>query len=119
MPKSGPDGNDLGTLLRAEVAVPVATHTGWNLRRRDAGAEDMLVSLSGSYLPFPKTRAEAKASGDPRPSLEELYGSFAEYRKRLSGRCDEMVKQRYLLPEDAERILAAADRRKELFGAGK
>src|SRR5262249_43295357 len=58
VPKSGADGNDLGTLLPAEVAVPVATHTGWNLRRRDAGAEDMLVSLAGSYLPFPKTKAE-------------------------------------------------------------
>ena len=115
VPRSGPDGNDLGTLLPAEVAVPVATHTGWNLRRRDAGAEDMLVSLAGSYIPFPRTKAEAKASGDPRPSLEERYGSFAAYRKRLSERCDEMVRQRYLLPEDAERILTAAERRKGLF----
>src|SRR5262249_43070589 len=29
VPKSGPDGNDLGTLLPPEVAVPLATHTGW------------------------------------------------------------------------------------------
>ena len=51
------DGNDLGTLLPAEVAVPLATYTGWNLRRREAGAEGMLASLAGSYLPFPRTRA--------------------------------------------------------------
>jgi hypothetical protein len=115
VPRSGPDGNDLGTLLPAAVAVPVATHTGWNLRRRDAGAEDMLVSLAGSYIPFPKTNADAKKTGDPRPSLEERYGSFAEYTRHLSARCDEMVRQRYLLKEDAERILAAAEKRRELF----
>ena len=114
-PKSGPDGNDLGTLLPAEVAVPVATFTGWNLRRRDVGAEDMLASLMGSYLPFAKTSAEAKASGDPRPALEERYGSFAEYKRRLSAHCDEMVKQRYLLKEDAERIVTVAEKRKGLF----
>jgi hypothetical protein len=119
VPKSDRDGNDLGTLLPAEVAVPVATHTGWNLRRRDAGAEDMLASLAGSYIPFAKTNAEAKASGDPRPSLEERYGSFAEYKRQLTARCDEMVKQRYLLKEDAERIVAAADKRKGLFGTEK
>ncbi len=115
VPRSAPDGNDLGTLLPAEVAVPLATHTGWNLRRRDVGAEDMLVSLAGSYIPFAKTSAEAKRTGDPRPSLEERYGSFAEYTRHLSARCEEMVRQRYLLKEDAERILGAAEKRRELF----
>jgi hypothetical protein len=115
VPKSGLDGNDLGTLLPAEVAVPVATHTGWNLRRRDVGAEDMLVSLMGSYIPFPKTNAAAKETGDPRPSLEERYRSFTEYKSRLSAQCAEMVKQRYLLQEDAERIVEKAEKRKMLF----
>jgi hypothetical protein len=119
VPKCGPDGNDLGTLQPAEVAVPVATFTGWNLRRRDAGAEDMLVSLAGSYIPFSKTGGDAKAAGDPRASLEERYGNFAAYRKRLSARCDEMVKERYLLAEDVERILTAAEKRKGLFAAEK
>jgi hypothetical protein len=115
VPRSDADGNDRGTLLPAEVAVPVATFTGWNLRRRDAGAEDMLMSLAGSYIPFPKTKAEAKKAGDPRASLEERYGTFAEYKRLLLARCDEMVKQRYLLKEDAERVLGAAEKRKGLF----
>ena len=119
VPRSGPDGNDLGTLLPAEVAVPVATFTGWNLRRRDVGAEDQLVSLSGSYLPFPRTKAEARKSGDPRTSLEERYGTFATYKNRLAERCDQMVKDRYLLPEDAERILKGAEKRQGLFGGEK
>jgi hypothetical protein len=105
--------------LPAEVAVPVATFTGWNLRRREAGAEDMLASLAGSYLPFAKTVAEAKTTGDLRTSLEERYGSFANYKRRLAAQCAEMVKLRYLLEEDAERILGAADRRKGLFETEK
>ena len=44
----------------------------------------MLSGLLGSYLPFAKTSAEAKASGDPRPALAERYGSFAEYKRRLT-----------------------------------
>jgi Alpha/beta hydrolase domain len=119
VPKSGSDGNDLGTLLPAGVAVPLATFTGWNLRRRDVGAEDMLMSLSGSYFPFAKTTAAATATGDPRSSLEERYGSFAAYKRQLAGHCDEMVKQRYLLREDAERIVAAAEKRKGLFETEK
>ena len=34
VPQSRPDGNDLGTLLPPEVAVPLATYTGWNLRKK-------------------------------------------------------------------------------------
>ena len=66
VPRCGPDGNDLGTLLPAEVAVPLATYTGWNLRRRDVGAEGMLASLSGSWLPFPQKRVGAEI--DRRPT---------------------------------------------------
>ena len=63
VPKSDRDGNDTGTLLPVEVAVPLATYTGWNLRRRDAGAEGMLVSLAGSYIPFARTKEERMCGG--------------------------------------------------------
>jgi hypothetical protein len=110
VPKSDADGNDLGTLLPAEVAVPLATYTGWNLRRRDVGAEAQLASLMGSYIPFAKTKAERKATGDPRKSIEERYGNFETYQKRFAAACAELVKQRYMLTEDAERL--NANRRK-------
>jgi hypothetical protein len=115
VPKCGPDGNDLGTLLPPEVAVPLATHTGWNLRRRDAGAEAMLASLAGSYIPFAKTRAERQAAGDPRESIAERYGTFTEYRRRFSAACDELIQGRYLLREDADRLLAGRDKLRDLF----
>jgi len=40
VPRCDADGNVLGCLLPPEVAVPVATYTGWNLRRKGAGAEN-------------------------------------------------------------------------------
>src|SRR3954447_18978564 len=88
VPKSGLDGNDLGCLLPLEVAVPLATYTGWNLRRKDVGAEGMLASLMGSYLPFPATRELRQATGDPRLSIAEKYGSFTEYRKQFAAMCE-------------------------------
>jgi hypothetical protein len=115
VPKSGPDGNDLGTLLPLEVAVPLATYTGWNLRRRAAGAEAMLAALSGSYLPLPRTEAERKVAGDPRESVEKRYGSFTEYRRRWEKEAAGMVQQRYLLKEDAERLTTGLERVRGVF----
>jgi len=115
VPRSGADGNDLGTLLVPEVAVPLATYTGWNLRRRDAGAEGMLASLMGSYIPFPRTRADRKTTGDPRESIEERYGSYEEYRKRFAAACDDLVRQRYLLKDDAVRLLDSRVQLRDLF----
>jgi hypothetical protein len=119
VPKSDPDGNDRGTLLPAEVGVPLATFTGWNLRRRDVGAEGMLASLAGSYIPFPRTREERDKLGDPRPSLQERYGGFEEYRKRFAASCRGLVKQRYLLEEDAGRLVEERERFRSLFTATK
>lgn len=115
VPKSDADGNDLGCLLPPEVAVPLATYTGWNLRHRDAGAEGMLVGLTGSYIPFPRTPAEREKSGDPRKSIQERYGSFDEYRKRCAAACAELVKRRYLLQEDADRFLTSREKVRKLF----
>jgi hypothetical protein len=119
VPRSDADGNDRGTLRPIEVAVPVATYTGWNLRRRDAGAEAALATLNGSYIPFPRTQAERRKMGDPRPSLEERYGSFAEYQKRWDAACADLVKRRYLLAEEVDRLAVKRERARMLFSAEK
>lgn len=118
VPKSGADGNDLGCLLVPEVGVPLATYTGWNLRRRDVGAEAMLANLMGSYIPLAKTKAERQKSGDPRLSLEERYGTFDKYRQQFANYCGDQIKQRYLLKEDADRLVGNRDKLKGLFPAG-
>lgn len=116
VPRCGSDGNELGCLLPPEVCVPVATYTGWNLRNADAGAEDELVSLGGSYITFARTKAERSATGDPRESVEERYASLDQYLKQLSAACDKFCQEGYLLREDADRIVNVQRQRvKEFF----
>ncbi len=117
VPRCDADGNNMNmaTLLPAEVAVPLATYTGWNLRRRDVGAEDMLASLAGSFLPFPKTREGRKAAGDPRKSIEERYEGLDDYRRKFSEACENLVERRYMLREDAQRLANALEKYANLF----
>ncbi|MFT5468994.1 MAG: hypothetical protein ACI8UO_004108 [Verrucomicrobiales bacterium] len=105
VPRSGPDGNELGCLSAPEVAVPVATYASWRLRSESGPAANQLYSLSGSYIPFPVTKAEREASGDPRLSIEERYGSLEKYLSQLEAQCREYEEAGYLLPEDSERTM--------------
>jgi hypothetical protein len=105
VPKCAPDGNELACLAPPEVAVPVATYTGWNLRRAEAGAENDLVSLTGSYIPFPATKADREKTGDPRPSLEERYGTLEKYLSELEAKCRALAEDGYLVEDDIERIV--------------
>jgi len=95
--------------------VPLATYTGWNLRRRDVGAEQMLASLTGSYLPFFRSKAERLQSGDPRPSVQERYGNFDNYWDAYVKYTRRLVKDRYLLEEDARRLIEGVQSRRQLF----
>lgn len=115
VPRSDSDGNDLGCLLPLEVKVPLATYTGWNLRRREVGAEAMLASLVGSYLPFPLNESQRSSLGDPRPSIVQRYKTFAGYRKQWEIAREELVRGRYLLPEDAERAANKLEKLRSLF----
>jgi hypothetical protein len=116
VPKCDADGNDLGCLSPPEVTVPVATYTGWSLRRADVGAENELVSLTGSYIPFPVSDAEQKSSGDPRRSVQSRYGTHAAYVSRFTAECERLQAAGYLLAEDAERLAKVhAERVRSLF----
>jgi hypothetical protein len=116
VPRPDDNGIDQGCLLPPEVAVPVGTYTGWNLRRAEAGAEHELVSLVGSWIPFPATRQEREAAGDPRASLEERYGTHAEYLRRLTAECERLHRAGWLLAEDVERVTRLqAERTRPVF----
>lgn len=54
------------------------------------------------------TRAERLASGDPRPSIEELHPAPDAYVAAVKAAAARMVDDRLLLPEDAAEALAAA-----------
>jgi len=98
VPKVDSDGNDIAGIRLPELTVPLATYTGWGLRS-GVWANDG-CEASGQYIPFKATEAERIASGDPRPSVEERYPSFAVYRAAVMNAIDELVKQRFVLCED-------------------
>jgi hypothetical protein len=102
------DGNAIGGWQHPLVAAALATHTGWNLRRRGF-AEGALYSIAGSTIPFARTRQARIAAGDPRPSLEERYGDLAGWKARLREACVTLVADRLLLEEDMEDLLRRAD----------
>ena len=113
VPQVDPDGNDVGGLRSAEVEAPVGTHTGWALRK-EGFAEGDLASLTGSFVPFARTRAEREAAGDPRLSIEERYGTHKGYVEAVRQATEQLTDQRLLLQEDAERYVHAAERRNPL-----
>ena len=106
VPKGNADGNDLGMLSPPEVAVPLGTFTGWNLRKKAVGSEGSLASLMGSFLPFPTVPTMPPNPVDPRPSVQQRYASSKMYVDQLDAECDRLVKARYILAEDRPRYAA-------------
>ena len=83
VPQVDADGNDVGGIRVPELAAPLATYTGWNLRHPETGAPVDVVQLTGSYRPFARTRAERDQSGDPRVSIAERYPSREAFIERV------------------------------------
>jgi hypothetical protein len=107
VPKVDGDGNEIDGVRSVTLQVPLGSYTGWNLRK--AGyAEGELCYLVGSFIPFGGTRAEREAAHDPRPSLEERYGSHAGYVAAVQKAAAVQVSAGFLLPEDAERVVEQA-----------
>jgi hypothetical protein len=98
VPKTDADGNDLAGVRLPDVTIPLATYTGWALRAGPHANDG--CEAAGQYIPFPKTKAERKSSGDPRLSIEERYPSFAAYSSAIEKALDEMITKRLMLPED-------------------
>jgi len=49
------------------------------------------------------------ATGDPRLSLQERYGTHEGYVASVRKATEKLVKERLLLPEDATRLIGAAE----------
>ena len=114
LPVVDEDGNARAGILHPLIAAPLATFTGWNLRR-PGYAEGELAGTLGSVFHFARTLVERKASGDPRPSMEERYGGPGGYRQALETACEQLVRRGYLHPGDRDRLLLAASRGEDLM----
>jgi hypothetical protein len=101
------DGNELAGIRLPEVESPIATTTGWALRRAGFGENEGGES-DGQHIPFKTTRAERVAAGDPRLSLEERYGDHDGYVLAVTKSAQNLGRRRLLLPADVARYIEAA-----------
>ena len=101
------DGNELAGIRLPPVEAPVATTTGWALRREGYGLNDGCEG-AGQNIPFSKTQAERLATGDPRISLEERYGTHDGYVQAVANAARQLMKQHLLLEEDVQRYIDEA-----------
>ncbi len=104
VPQVNEDGNESSGIRMPEVSVPLATYTGWNLRKSSLGAPDELFSMIGSFLPFAKTQEERERLRDPRRSVAERYRNEVDYLQQIDNAAQSLAHSGYLLPEDIPRL---------------
>ena len=108
VPQLDRDGNPVAGLRLPDVAVPLATYTGWNFRNTTIGGSEQFFPLMGSYVPFARTKAEREQGRDPRLSVEERYHSREEYLKQVQDAAGPLVKDGFLLSDDVAAIVKHA-----------
>ncbi|WP_429951574.1 alpha/beta hydrolase domain-containing protein [Comamonas sediminis] len=109
LPRVDQDGNEISGYPSVLHQAPLGTYTGWN-----PTATGWFVGqacgggLTGGFIPFAKTKVDRIAVGDPRPSLEERYGSRTGYICAVKKAVEREKKRRMLLAADAEKLIAQA-----------
>jgi hypothetical protein len=107
VPKTDADGNDIAGIRLPEVAVPLATYTGWGLRAFPPGANEGWHA-AGQKIDFAATKAERVGNGDPRLSIEERYANHDEYVSAVAHAAFELRRQRLLLDDDVLAYIVGA-----------
>jgi Alpha/beta hydrolase domain len=111
-PKVDADGNELGGVPVALLDAPLGTYLGWNITADGDKPfhKGQICDYVGGMLPFARTAAEREANKDPRPSLEERYGSHDGYVAAFKKGTERAVREGFLLPVDAASLVNAAQR---------
>ena len=104
-------GNELGGIRMPDVAVPVATHTGFNPRHPESGGEGQILEYLGSTVPLARSPAAREAAADPRLSLAERYACREAYLAEVRTAAERLVGARYLLAGDIELCVSLAGQR--------
>ncbi len=97
VPQVDETGNEIAGIRSPGLAVPLATHTGWN--------PFSPISSQGSYIPLARTRDDREAAGDVRPSVEERYANREQYLGLVAMEALGLIDDGYLLEEDLSPIL--------------
>ena len=115
VPRTDDDGNDIAGIRLPEIAVPLATYTGWGLRAA-AFAGDDLCDMAGQKIDFRQTKADRLAVGDPRLSIEERYPTHKKYVREVTRAAIRLYRQRLLLDED---VSATSERQRRATSANR
>ncbi len=91
VPQVDADGNEVAGIRMPELAVPIATYTGWNLFNEKSGPTNVVSSMQGSFIPLPRSKADRDASGDPRRSIEERYRGRDQYLAEITKAANDLV----------------------------
>ena len=113
VPRVDADGNEMTGVASVLHQVPLGTYTGWNTVA-SGFYKGHIRTNAGAYIPFARTKTARLASGDPRPSLEERYVTHDKYVAKVRGAAERLVRGRYLLQDDADRLVAQAEASKVL-----
>ncbi|MFL5312686.1 MAG: alpha/beta hydrolase domain-containing protein, partial [Myxococcales bacterium] len=106
VPRVDSDGNELGGVPLVLRDAPLGSYFGWNVTA--AGFhKDQNCDYTGGAIPFAVKKAD-RAAGDPRPSLEERYGSHAGYVEAVRRAAAKAVEERFLLQDDADLLVSQA-----------
>ena len=107
VPRVDADGNELGGVPTVLRDAPLGTYLGWNITNTGFHA-GQVCNYVGGMIPFAHTAAERSATGDPRLSLQERYGSHDAYVAAVTAAANNAVILGYLLPDDATSLIAQA-----------
>jgi hypothetical protein len=117
VPQVDADGNEVAGIRLPELAVPVATYTGWNLFNEKSGPVNVVSSMQGSFIPLPRTKAERDRNGDPRRSVEERYRGRDQYLADVTRAANDLAAKGYLLRSDVAAIVEQAGTRWDFVNA--
>jgi hypothetical protein len=115
-PRVDQDGNELGGVPVVLLDAPLGTYLGWNVTADGEKPfhKDQICDYVGGMIPFARTAAQRQANQDPRLSLEERYGTHAGYVAAVTKATTRAVNEGFLLPEDAQALIAKASESKVL-----
>src|SRR6266513_3482782 len=108
VPRPDKDGLDIAGIRPMQIRVPLGTTMGWNIRAPGHRKPD-LCGLTGSFIPFARTKADRIASGDSRLSLEERYKDHDGFVRAVRQAAQKLVLDRFLLQVDADGFISAAE----------
>jgi len=101
VPEVDTDGNEIAGIRTPDIAVPLATHTGWNFYGSPY-PRDQSCHMYGAYFPFAQSKEQRLQSEDIRPAVLERYPSQSDYVKQVEAAAHKLQSERLLLPEDVQ-----------------